>query len=34
LVPDDPVVVLTDGRASFRADDLIELARLVARLKT
>jgi hypothetical protein len=34
LVPDDPVVILTHGRAPFRVDDLIEVARLVARLKT
>lgn len=31
LVPEDPVVVLTRGRAPFRVDDLIELARLVSR---
>jgi hypothetical protein len=33
LVPDDPVVVLTRGRAPFRVDDLIDLAQLVSRLK-
>jgi hypothetical protein len=33
VVPEDPVVVLTKGRARFRADDLIELAALVSRLR-
>jgi hypothetical protein len=31
LVPDDPVLTLTDGRARFRTDDLIELIALVSR---
>jgi hypothetical protein len=33
VVPDDPVVALTRGRAPFRVADLIELAQLVSRLK-
>jgi hypothetical protein len=33
VVPEDPVVVVTRGRAPFRVDDLVELARLVSRLK-
>ena len=34
LVPDDPLVVVADGRARFRVDDLLELATLVLRLRT
>ena len=34
LVPDDLVVMLSNGRARFRADDLIELAALVSRVRS
>ena len=33
LVPDDPVVVLGNGRTPFRTDDLIELVALVSVLR-
>jgi hypothetical protein len=33
LVPPDPFVVMAAGRSHFRADDLVELARLIARLE-
>lgn len=33
LVPEDAIVALTRGRAPFRVADLIELTRLVSRLK-
>ena len=33
LVPQDPFVVMAAGRSHFRADDLVELARLIKRLE-
>jgi len=33
VVPEDPIVAVTRGRAPFRAADLVELAHLVSRLK-
>ena len=32
VAPPDPVLVLSDGRSAFRADDLLELADLIHRL--
>lgn len=33
LAPVDPVVVLSAGRSLFRVEDLIELARLIRRIR-
>jgi hypothetical protein len=34
VVPEDPYVVLAGGRSPFRVTDLLELAALVARLRS
>jgi hypothetical protein len=33
VVPLDPFVAISAGRAAFRPDDLVELARLIAKLR-
>ena len=33
LLPEDPLVVMAAGRSHFRADDLVELVRLIKRLE-
>jgi hypothetical protein len=34
IVPPDPVVVLSAGRSPFRFEDLVELSRLLASLRS